>query len=78
MKFQITLDEKGLSVWPESTSLKYIENCGKSEWVDKDCNIRGTNGTRDWETMRILLGIEDIALKDRYEIEISSVKKIIE
>ena len=37
MQAQVTFDDRGVSVWPIDTKLKYQNN----EWFDIDCRVRG-------------------------------------
>jgi len=54
MIIQLTLDDKGIAVWPADTKLEHQDG----EWYDQDCETRGTNGLTDFESTERMLGRE--------------------
>ena len=56
MLVQLTLDDKGVSIWPIDTKLDKQPDDG--EWYDTDCETRGTNGLTDFESTERMLGRE--------------------
>lgn len=67
MKVQVTFDEKGISVWPIDTILKYDK-----EWFDTDCKVRGTNGLQDADAIDRMIG-RDLIYGERIVLEVSEI-----
>jgi hypothetical protein len=70
MRVQITFDEKGVSVWPIDTKLKYDNN----EWFDIDCRVRGTNGLKDFDCIERMIG-RDMNYGDRVVLDVTEIKE---
>ena len=79
MRVQVTVDKKGVSVWPIDTILKYDDN----EWYDINCKTRGTNGLQDWESLERMIGRDlldendrsDKTISKRYLLDITEIKE---